>query len=104
LLLFPGQQFLVKVLVTELAKRCGLEGEHILLINSRGIILKDLATGKSMTTFVFSVVRNFESRKGEFRFEIGRRGPKGEGLIWVKVMDSKGENAIKAAIDLFARK
>jgi len=94
----------VKVLVTELANRCGLEGKKILLINSRGIILKDIAPGNNMTTFIFSVVRKFGSKRGEFLFEIGRKGPKGEGLIRVKLIHSKDEKAIKAAIDSFVRK
>jgi len=57
-----------------------------------------------MTTFIFSVVRRYKFRKGEFCLEIGRKGPKGEGLIWVKVIDSKDEKTIRAVIDSFARK
>jgi len=100
--LFTGHQFSVDVCETELANRCGLEGKKLLLINARGIILKDLAPGENMTTFSIFVVRKFKWRRNDFGFEVGSKFPTGEGFIWVKT-ESKDRKNIQSATSFFSR-
>ncbi|MEQ2298987.1 hypothetical protein AMECASPLE_010859 [Ameca splendens] len=78
---FPPNQYKVKVLTTEAAKRCKLAGEYVVFTDSEALELLAVNTGGVIYSWPYKLLRKFGQVEGGFCIEAGRRCDSGEGVF-----------------------
>ncbi|XP_068816036.1 docking protein 3 [Struthio camelus] len=74
-------EFLVLVLRTDAAARCGLHGHYLLAALPQSLTLKDPQSRQPLLTWPYSFLRKFGQDQTVFSFEAGRRSDSGEGTF-----------------------
>ncbi|KAM8798983.1 docking protein 3 [Eudromia elegans] len=74
-------EFLVLVLRTDAAARCGLHGHYLLAALPQSLALKDPQSRQPLLTWPYPFLRKFGQDQTVFSFEAGRRSDSGEGTF-----------------------
>lgn len=74
-------EFLVLVVQTDAAARCGLHGHYLLSVLPQSLTLKDLQSRQPVLTWPYPFLRKFGQDQTVFSFEAGRRSDSGEGTF-----------------------
>ncbi|NXD13315.1 DOK3 protein, partial [Nothocercus nigrocapillus] len=74
-------EFLVLVLRTDAAARCGLHGHYLLAALPQSLTLKDPQSRQPLLTWPYPFLRKFGQDQTVFSFEAGRRSDSGEGTF-----------------------
>ncbi|XP_030360104.1 docking protein 3 [Strigops habroptila] len=74
-------EFLVLVVRTDAAARCGLHGHYLLSVLPQSLTLKDLQSRQPLLTWPYPFLRKFGQDQTVFSFEAGRRSDSGEGTF-----------------------
>lgn len=74
-------EFLVLVVRTDAAARCGLHGRYLLSALPQSLTLKDLQSRQPLLTWPYPFLRKFGQDQTIFSFEAGRRSDSGEGTF-----------------------
>ncbi|XP_055667755.1 docking protein 3 isoform X2 [Falco peregrinus] len=74
-------EFLVLVVQTDAAARCGLHGHYLLSALPQSLTLKDLQSRQPLLTWPYPFLRKFGQDQMVFSFEAGRRSDSGEGTF-----------------------
>ncbi|XP_062443494.1 docking protein 3 [Rhea pennata] len=74
-------EFLVLVLRTDAATRCGLHGHYLLAALPQSLTLKDPQSRQPLFTWPYPFLRKFGQDQTVFSFEAGRRSDSGEGTF-----------------------
>ncbi|NXG31817.1 DOK3 protein, partial [Dromaius novaehollandiae] len=74
-------EFLVLVLRTDAAARCGLHGHYLLAALPQSLTLKDPQSRQPLLTWPYPFLRKFGQDQTVFTFEAGRRSDSGEGTF-----------------------
>ncbi|XP_061216233.1 docking protein 3 [Neopsephotus bourkii] len=74
-------EFLVLVVRTDAAARCGLHGHYLLSVLPQSLTLKDLQSCQPLLTWPYPFLRKFGQDQTVFSFEAGRRSDSGEGTF-----------------------
>uniref|UniRef100_H0YQ66 Docking protein 3 n=1 Tax=Taeniopygia guttata TaxID=59729 RepID=H0YQ66_TAEGU len=74
-------EFLVLVVQTEAATRCGLHGHYLLSALPQSLTLKDPQSRQPLLTWPYPFLRKFGQDQAVFSFEAGRRSDSGEGTF-----------------------
>ncbi|XP_013804459.2 docking protein 3 [Apteryx mantelli] len=74
-------EFLVLVLRTDAAARCGLHGHYVLAVLPQSLTLKDPQSRQPLLTWPYPFLRKFGQEQTVFSFEAGRRSDSGEGTF-----------------------
>ncbi|NXK63091.1 DOK3 protein, partial [Sylvietta virens] len=74
-------EFLVLVVQTDAATRCGLHGHYLLSALPQSLTLKDPQSRQPLLTWPYPFLRKFGQDQGVFSFEAGRRSDSGEGTF-----------------------
>ncbi|NWS45145.1 DOK3 protein, partial [Probosciger aterrimus] len=74
-------EFLVLVVWTDAAARCGLHGHYLLSVLPQSLTLKDLQSRQPLLTWPYPFLRKFGQDQTVFSFEAGRRSDSGEGTF-----------------------
>ncbi|XP_062463620.1 docking protein 3 [Pezoporus occidentalis] len=74
-------EFLVLVVWTDAAARCGLRGHYLLSVLPQSLTLKDLQSRQPLLTWPYPFLRKFGQDQTVFSFEAGRRSDTGEGTF-----------------------
>ncbi|NXH13233.1 DOK3 protein, partial [Bucco capensis] len=74
-------EFLVLVVQTDAAARCGLHGHYLLSALPQSLMLKDLQSRQPLLTWPYPFLRKFGQDQTFFSFEAGRRSDSGEGTF-----------------------
>ncbi|KAM4732897.1 docking protein 2 [Anableps anableps] len=77
----PPDQYKVKILSTEAAKRCKLAGEYVVFIDREALELLAVNTGGVIYSWPYKLLRKFGQVEGGFCIEAGRRCDSGEGVF-----------------------
>ncbi|XP_009470491.1 PREDICTED: docking protein 3 [Nipponia nippon] len=72
-------EFLVLVVRTDAAARCGLHGHYVLSALPQSLTLKDPQSRQPLLTWPYPFLRKFGQDQTVFSFEAGRRSDSGEG-------------------------
>uniref|UniRef100_A0A8C5UGB2 Docking protein 3 n=1 Tax=Malurus cyaneus samueli TaxID=2593467 RepID=A0A8C5UGB2_9PASS len=74
-------EFLVLVVQTDAATRCGLHGHYLLSALPQSLTLKDPQSRQPLLTWPYPFLRKFGQDQALFSFEAGRRSDSGEGTF-----------------------
>ncbi|NWT82167.1 DOK3 protein, partial [Lanius ludovicianus] len=74
-------EFLVLVVQTDAATRCGLHGHYLLSALPQSLTLKDPQSRQPLLTWPYPFLRKFGQDQVVFSFEAGRRSDSGEGTF-----------------------
>ncbi|NXJ75646.1 DOK3 protein, partial [Trogon melanurus] len=74
-------EFLVLVVRTDAAARCGLHGHYLLSALPQSLTLKDPQSHQPLLTWPYPFLRKFGQDQTVFSFEAGRRSDSGEGTF-----------------------
>ncbi|XP_075571077.1 docking protein 3 [Pelecanus crispus] len=74
-------EFLVLVVRTDAATRCGLNGHYLLSALPQSLTLKDPQSRQPLLTWPYPFLRKFGQDQTIFSFEAGRRSDSGEGTF-----------------------
>ncbi|NXS27504.1 DOK3 protein, partial [Pomatostomus ruficeps] len=74
-------EFLVLVVQTDAATRCGLHGHYLISALPQSLTLKDPQSRQPLLTWPYPFLRKFGQDQGVFSFEAGRRSDTGEGTF-----------------------
>ncbi|NXO40885.1 DOK3 protein, partial [Locustella ochotensis] len=74
-------EFLVLVVQTDAATRCGLHGHYLLSALPQSLTLKDPQSRQPVLTWPYPFLRKFGQDQAVFSFEAGRRSDSGEGTF-----------------------
>ncbi|NXU05920.1 DOK3 protein, partial [Buphagus erythrorhynchus] len=74
-------EFLVLVVQTDAATRCGLHGHYLLSALPQSLMLKDPQSRQPLLTWPYPFLRKFGQDQAVFSFEAGRRSDSGEGTF-----------------------
>ncbi|NXS84796.1 DOK3 protein, partial [Erpornis zantholeuca] len=74
-------EFLVLVVQTDAATRCGLHGHYLLSALPQSLTLKDPQSRQPLLTWPYLFLRKFGQDQAVFSFEAGRRSDSGEGTF-----------------------
>ncbi|NXK02339.1 DOK3 protein, partial [Herpetotheres cachinnans] len=74
-------EFLVLVVRTDAAARCGLHGHYLLSALPQSLMLKELQSRQPLLTWPYPFLRKFGQDQMVFSFEAGRRSDSGEGTF-----------------------
>ncbi|KAM6299859.1 docking protein 3 [Aegotheles albertisi] len=74
-------EFLVLVVWTDAAARCGLHGHCLLSVLPQSLTLKDPQSRQPLLTWPYPFLRKFGQDQSIFSFEAGRRSDSGEGTF-----------------------
>ncbi|NXA96898.1 DOK3 protein, partial [Melanocharis versteri] len=74
-------EFLVLVVQTDAATRCGLHGHYLLSALPQSLMLKDPQSRQPLLTWPYPCLRKFGQDQAVFSFEAGRRSDSGEGTF-----------------------
>ncbi|NXQ61857.1 DOK3 protein, partial [Anthoscopus minutus] len=74
-------EFLVLVVQTDAATRCGLHGHYLLSALPQSLTLKDPQSRQPLLTWPYPFLRKFGQDQAVFSFEAGRRSDSGEGTF-----------------------